>query len=88
MRYLHVANHRVVGGRDFFGRTTAAADRPLHVGLTRTEPDFAKQNVLDFDRVATGDLQYVRLLARFDRGKTRVPPPLVVALDRHRLSGQ
>ena|ERR1700761_5848827 len=33
--------------RDCFGAVDCVDERPLHVGLSRTQPDFADQNVLD-----------------------------------------
>ena len=62
-RNLDVPNRRKFCRLDFCSRICAASNCPFHVGLARTQPDFANQDIGELDRVLASDGQFDRLFA-------------------------
>ena len=73
----------------FFLTTVAPCDGPLHVGLTRGEPDFSDEDVLnDFFFVSGLDGEFAALSAGFEAFEIELPIAFGVGLGRVVLAGE
>src|SRR5439155_19310023 len=73
---------RVLGGLGFQITVVALAELPLHVRLTRTNPDLSHQHVVDGQLILAGDRQCVRSA---DRQRIKRDLPLAFSIGLRRL---
>ena len=73
-------DQRILSSGDFLLGICANGHRPFHIRLTRAEPDFAHEHVLDLDRVRTFHRNCCGYFARHHRRQFDLPTPGCIGL--------